>query len=184
MSEFKVGDTVRRITCDNEGNRGSWVLKVGTICKVIHVSCGTICVKAAGVPEDAFHSACYFELVKESEMFDLKKNPWYIKVNSQEQFNAVQEWLLDNFGDKFAYGYEKGMCLSNTNYSGERLNNIAWYIDEPKGRDLLKIKFTYKTTVDKVEWPVVESETQKKLRELEEQQRKIAEDIAKLRESL
>lgn len=174
MSKFKVGDKIRHV-----GPWKNWPDSSYEITEVLnsYYHCG-------GSRTLTKQYENYFELVEEKQMFDLKKNPWYIKPNSQEEFNAVQEWLLDNFGAKFAHGYEKGMCLSNTDYSDKRLNYVVWYIDEPKGRDLLEIKFTYKTTVDKVEWPVVESETQKKLRELEEQQRKIAEDIAKLRESL
>lgn len=175
MDKFKVGDKVRHI-----GLWDNWPDDSYEITEVYQrfYSCGH-----SRSFSKIYES--YFELVKESEMFDMKKNPWYIKVNSQEEFNAVQEWLLNNFGDKFAHHYQKGMCLSNTDYSGERLNKIVWYIYEPKERDLLEIKFTYKTTIENVQFPVVESERQKKkLRELEEQQRKIAEDIAKLRESL
>lgn len=126
----------------------------------------------------------YFELVKKNEMFDMKKNPWYIKVNSKEQFDAVQEWLLKNFGAKFEHGYEEGMCLSNTDFAGEQLNKVVWYANEPKGRNLLEIKFTFKTTIENVHFPVVQNEAQKKLRELEEQQRKLTDEIAKIRQSL
>ena len=31
-------------------------------------------------------------------MFDMKTQPWFIKINSQEEFDLVQEWLIENYG--------------------------------------------------------------------------------------
>lgn len=187
MAKFKIGDIVRRITCDNEAAHGAWVLKVGTVCKVIDVLYdGTICVEAGGVPKDAFHASSYFELVKESEvfeMFDMKKNPWYIKI-TKENFKSVQGWLRVHYGTDLKCDYGSNMvALTNTEGNGNICPNFVMWAAQPHEK-ALEIKLTYKIEVDKVEWPVVESEAQKKLRELEEQQRQLADEISKLRASL
>lgn len=184
MNQFKVGDIVRRIERNNFDALGTWVLKVGTICKVIDViGYSSIRVEAKGVPADVGHNAYFFELVKESEMFDMKKNPWYIEV-SKETFPSIQKWLLEEYGTKLACDYFPSLrVLTNARDDGIVVNNfVMWSSELPE--NALEIKFTFKTTIDKVSLPEVESEAQKKLRELEEQQRQLADEIEKLRKSL
>lgn len=182
MSKFKVGDKIRHV-----GPWKNWPDSYYEITEVLnsYYHCGISRTLTKQYEN-------YFELVEEKQMFDMKNNYWFIEVHNEEESKAAQQFAFDNgvvwCGDdpEQYYNLPHYPCkIGQSSY--DRMGKMAYGVDTERNKSKYKeIKLTYKTvtTVDKVEWPVVESETQKKLRELEEQQRKIAEDIAKLRESL
>ena len=105
--------------------------------------------------------------------FDLHSNPWYIRVENEEQFNLANEWLKENFGSRLEleyYTYIK--FLTNTTYRGEVRNDLVMWNDFFSAVcSFHEIKFNYKTTIISVECPVVqapETEQQKRIRELKD----------------
>lgn len=113
-----------------------------------------------------------FELVQEPEMkqtFDMHTQPWYIRVEDEEQFNLANEWLKENFGSSLDMAYfEDVKYLTNT--CGTEVEEVVMYglktyLDRPE------VKLNFKTVISSVEWPsveVCETEQQKRIRELKE----------------
>jgi hypothetical protein len=131
-----------------------------------------------------------FFSIYEKKPIDLKTMPWKILVNSPEESRMAQEWLfsqgikwvggsnvVDNRGSPILTNCMKGTLTPEPNFMHSYKND---------DRDLAPtIKLTFGVTeVEYPEIPAKETETQKKLKELEEQQRNIAEELAKLRESM
>lgn len=131
-----------------------------------------------------------FELVPETPMFDMKTTPWYIRVNSQAEFDAAVNFAL-------AQGcrenrYNSAYLPNVTRAIGTSLRDDDLFLFDTEqfywlGEDSLtevlgrhEIKITFKTVVDKVEYPAVESETQKQIRELKETIEKAQQQIIKL----
>lgn len=117
-----------------------------------------------------------FELVSGNEpaqqenkmKFDMKENGWYIRYNNEEEFNLVQEWLQENYGKKMPchyVGYSK--YLTNVDDRGEICNRVMHGCMYNKGAK--EIVLNFKTVVDSVEWPEVETEAQKELAKLQKQ---------------
>lgn len=192
MSKFKVGDTVRRIICDNRDDEAGWALRVGTICKVTKVVsfADSICVDADGlIPAHVVHSEEFFELVEESQAFDMKKDPWFIRVHSAEEAELVRKWLDENCEVKFGSS-PLNIDLVNK-YSFVGFTNTYNHLSEPNKYLMFgnlevpgvrsEIKITFKKVVDRVDYPVIECLTRKRIRELEAQQQKIADEISKLK---
>lgn len=116
-----------------------------------------------------------FELYEEKEMkennvcaFDLHKNPWYIRVENEEQFNLANEWLKENFGSCLVVNYSKHKEYL-TNFDGRNvcktvMHGCCHFMTEHE------LKLNFKTIISSVEYPVVEIETeqQKRIRELKE----------------
>lgn len=126
------------------------------------------------------------QLVVENKMkFDMKENGWYIRYNNEEEFNLVQEWLQENYGDNldchFVSRSEYVTNVASTGYIFDTLKhgsteNIASYAKE--------IKLNFKTVVDSVEWPEVETEAQKELAKLQKQIEELSAQAEKLKASL
>lgn len=134
-----------------------------------------------------------FEIVEEGKpMFEMKTMPWYIRVNSEAEFNAAEAWLLENYGKNLGlkyYGYMK--ALTNAFKDGHVPDGDVMYVGDISLETYLssgkvkEIKLTFKTTVDKVEYPAVESKEQLEKKEtIEKLERNIEEakrQIAKLK---
>ena len=110
---------------------------------------------------------CDVELVKEKEemQFDMKKNPWFIRVNNKEEFEAAKEWVKSQ-GIKFKFSedwYDQIIAVES--------DGFALCIRTEAGEKILnknEIKLTFKTVIDSVEYPTIESEQDKKIKELQE----------------
>lgn len=184
MSKFKVGDEV---VCVNTGGSK---LTVGKKYKVYDITRNDVeVINDDG--DDCYYYLSSFELVQEKEqMFDMKTNPWFIRVNNEQEFEAAKEWVevqgvnwTDWVKDK-SFNSEIGALCSNL-YD---FDNYYWLgHDEVETQALYgrkEIKLTFKTVVDSVEYPVLESEQQKKIRELKETIEKASAQIAEIEKEM
>ena len=116
---------------------------------------------------------CDLELVeeeKEEMQFDMKKEPWYIRIEDEQEFNAARDWV-ESLGFKFEYGnkYEEDIvAISNyLNSYGE----VEPIIHKNKAQDdqseYNEVKLKFKTVIDSVTFPEVKTEQQKQIEELE-----------------
>lgn len=109
------------------------------------------------------------ELVEENKMkFDMKVNPWIIYVNSKEQFEVVRDWVKTQ-GIKFEYSedWQDGMIA----VGAAEMRQACCHRIHPDDRvdGFKEIVLNFKTVVDSVEWPEVETEAQKELAKLQKQ---------------
>ncbi len=125
---------------------------------------------------------------------DLKKDRWFIRVNSVEESIATQEWLLEQgitwwAGLDCSVGHDLAKVL--TNYWADNLINrrgfmfsskLARFIAEPQCE--IKLIFKPKLSVSDVIYPTKESPQQAKIRELEETINKAQEQIKQLKEEV
>lgn len=126
-----------------------------------------------------------FKLYKEEpvKQFDLKTQPWFVRVNNEQEFNLLQEWLKENFGTHYNCGWHPQMMgLTNTTVDGKIYNSyVMWFSDDKSlNQNSNEIKLHFKTALDSVEWPIVESEEDKKIRELKETIEAAAKQIKEL----
>lgn len=169
MGKFKVGD---RVYCvDDSGYTEFYVVNgaIYTVVDKLWFECESDEVSIQDVTE--YHED--FKLYKEEpiKQFDMHTQPWFIRVNNEQEFHLVQEWLKENFGTCYNCGWHPQMIgLTNTTVYGEIYNNyVMWFSDDKSlNQNSQEIKLKFKTTIDSVEWPVVESEKDKKIRELKE----------------
>jgi hypothetical protein len=106
-----------------------------------------------------------FELVKEEEQvkeFDMKTQPWFIRVSNEQEYDAVKDWLVNEKGLEFAYGlnwYDPLVALGNHVYLNGDIDPQIHHLEKHHStKGYHEIKLTFKTVIDAVEWPVVESE--------------------------
>nr|DAH57282.1 MAG TPA: hypothetical protein [Caudoviricetes sp.] len=127
-------------------------------------------------------------------MFDLKTNPWLIRVHSEEEYNNVNEWLFENFGKKLIVNYDMATGgtvrgITNIDAYGKIQNYLMWLNDEhfkTCHKDVKEIEISFKTVVDVVEYPVVKTESElqleqvmSKLSELQNEAQRLQEIVAK-----
>lgn len=181
-NKFKVGD---RVYCVDDSGYTEFYVVEGAIYTVVDKwwdECESDEVSIRDVTEYPND----FKLYKEEPVnqFDMKIQPWFIRVNNEQEFNLVQEWLKENFGTccNFKwYPLMKG--LSNTKNEGKIFNNrVMWCDDKSLNQNSYEIKLNFKTIIDSVEWPVVESEKDRKIRELKETIEAAAKQIKELEE--
>lgn len=166
MSKFKAGDKVRVKSAglqsywysDQIGEQYTLLKKDGRNWAIKEYECGVL------VEED-------IELVVPS--FDLHKNPWYIRVENEEQFNLANEWLRENFGSNLMVSYWNNVVgITNTDAAGNIWDHPMWLAERHIQENIFRheLKLNFKTTISSVEYPVVEIETeqQKRIRELKE----------------
>ena len=189
MQEFNIGNRVVCV-CRDEYN---WY-KIGsefTIRSGSFVDHGddTVCYLVEEFSDDGIWiQGNHFNLVKEEpkQMFNIKSDPWFIRVNSEQEFEVIQDWLQENYGEKIRANYGTHMkWLTNTQCDGHI--NSKLLVMHGRGNPLettsrKEIKLTFKTTIDSVEYPVVESEQQIKMKQLQETIDKAARELKELRE--
>lgn len=126
----------------------------------------------------------YYKPYEEKQMFDMKKQPWYVTVTSQKEFDAVQEWLLTNYGSNFNAEYYNGgiVSLSNFDFTGKILDKIVWWSAEPVKFNC-EIKLNFKTTVDSVEYPEIMDEKQIEIEKIRKEMENLTERMKKLENS-
>lgn len=129
----------------------------------------------------------HFNLVKEEpkQMFNIKTDPWFIRVNSEEEFEVIQDWLEENYGTWLSSSYYSRMVyLTNSCDDGEVQNSFVMHgSGDPLEKQARKeIKLTFKTIIDSVEYPVVKSKEQIKIEELQATIDRACQEIKELRE--
>lgn len=180
----KVGDKLR---CVN-ANPNIIGLKFGDVVEVLDTWSGyngRIGVDAGDHCISGIH-ANWFELVKEDDMkFDMKTQPWFIRIESEEQFKAVGDWLLVNFGKRAEIYYSEYIAfLTNTSTSGTVCNGVLYAVHADDICDGCKeIKLSFKTTVDLVSLPEVETPEQAEIKRLTKIIEDAQESLSKLSNS-
>lgn len=182
MKEFKVGDKLK--------------LKTKGVGAGVPAGSVLTCVSERN-PQEGFYLSCTEVSVEWAnehkhhfeEVFNLKTQPWFIRVNNKEEFDLIQEWLLENFGKKLEALHWGVEFLTNTTFKGEISNRVMWGSGNPKQvseRQELFPQFKQsKMTLESVvlpQIPEVETEVQKQVRELEETIRKASEQIKQLKD--
>lgn len=188
MSKFKIGDKVKCVKPSIYMN-----LDDGEIYEVLNVSKTTIQVNKK-IDSDDWICDYRFILQEDkeemkSESFNLKTNPWFIRVNNKEEFEAVGKWIKEKTGYSLRTFYFKEVVhLTNTDDDGAVLERLMYVhsssIKDRKNINCHEIKLTFKTVVDSVEYPVLESEQQKKIRELKETIEKASAQIAEIEKEM
>lgn len=188
MSKFKIGDKVK---CIDGTYKDTLIL---TVSHIEPDEDGNSKYDLLGFTEDGHVRgewyAYHFEIVKEKEemQFDMKKSPWFIRVNNKEEFEAAKEWVdsqgivwTDWVKDKGFNSEIGGLCSNLHN-----LDNYYWLSHEETesseslyGRE--EIKITFKTIIDSVEYPTIETEQDKKIKELQETIEKAQQQITELK---
>lgn len=181
MNKFKVGERVKLVK-ELLGYEAGSEFNVVHICRNESVWID-LEVHEVSHKEMNNYYAKYFDLVEEKKMFDLKKEKWFIHTPTPEISEAVQLWLFEQ-GLQWRLG---GQDVRHTNKSAiggmQSVGNIGFADPEFYAKEgCQEIKFTFKAVVDSVEYPVVESEQQKRIRELEETIATAQRQIAELKE--
>jgi len=183
MSKFKVGDKVKLLYDYSSWNKGDIFL-------VNKETSSHSWIYSRN--DENYVELCYwtdetmFELVKEEkEVFDYA---WLIKVNSEAEFECAKQWIEENIGMKFIgpFKYKEHMKgITNAYDDGAISKHILWVSEETTSKVKHKeIKLNFKTIVDSVEYPVVETEVHKKLKELEATAKQIQEQIQELKKEI
>ena len=188
MQEFNIGDKVVCV-CRNDDN---WY-KIGS----------EFTIRSDSFVDRTDDEVCYlveefsnnkiwiqgnhFNLVKEEpkQMFNIKTDPWFIRVNSEQEFEAIQDWLQENYGTCLSSKYSSAFEYLTNTLSGGQVEKA--FVMHGRGNPLettsrKEIKLTFKTTIDSVEYPVVETEQQIKMKQLQETIDKAARELKELRE--
>ena len=169
INKVKLGDKV--VCIESKG----WMLRVGDI---LELSAGTMSLDRSKInihavkkfPKD-------FEMYIEEEetpIFDMKTQPWKIYVNSEAEYNAANDWLEEKHGSRVPCPYFKRVIgITNRDSHNEVQESLMWLDefndkDEKIKRHEIKIQFKTQTTVDSVQYPIIETEKQRKIRELKE----------------
>jgi len=188
MSYFKVGDKVRCIGSQMANGEQIDVGYVGTITHI--ASDGAIVVdNMFGHMGNAVCCPEAFEKIKEEpkQMFNIKTDPWFIRVNSEQESKVVQDWLFEQGimwkHSSTQHKYTEYTFILNVLCEGhisKRLlrTNEACEI-HPTAKE---IKLTFKTTIDSVQYPEMETEQQIKMKQLQATIDKAARELKELRE--
>lgn len=124
---------------------------------------------------------------------DLKKDRWFIRVNSIEESIATQEWLLEQGLDwvgsqtlrtdfKNWEGFPKAIGSGHSSCRSLGQANVGWW--ENRDHQEIKLTFKQKLSVSDVIYPTKESPQQAKIRELEETINKAQEQLRQLKEGV
>lgn len=176
MSKFKVGD---KVVCVRASPQNP--LYNGTTYIVDGFGIVKDTITVSGVEGGWLEER--FELAQQKPSFDMKKEAWFIRYKDYYEFKAAKEWITENFGccDELLYksmGSDK--IFTNTWTDGEICPRVLWG-DDPH-QNAKEIKLSVKTVIDSVEYPTVETEKEKQLRELEATIAKASEQIKQLKE--
>ena len=173
MQKFKKGDTVRCIrgTVDTE----YLVQGKDYIVDSFDESSNTLVVQR--LPND-WH-ADRFELV--TPEFCMKTQPWFIRVNGHQEWKLAVEFArskgIDFFSGHASY-YGSITLITNVDTWG----TIPRYLMHGyQCGTKNEIKLSYKKVIDKVEYPVVKSVQELEIEKIEDEMRKLADRLSKLK---
>lgn len=176
--KFEVGDLVERI---NTKNLNLEIGHRGIVTSFDDDGWPVLDNDASGV---GAHCPANLKLI--SPKFNLKTQPWFINTETLEQRIAAIKWLFEN-GISFN---AEGRAVESFAEVFDRLTNIVF--DEVNEGSFYRvvgpfihpsaqeIKLTYKTAVTDVVYPTVESERDKEIRSIREQQEALAARLKKL----
>ena len=188
MEGFKIGARVVCVTSDcnwyKEGDE--FIIRSAPF---IDTEDNTVCYHVKEQPNNGVYiQGSQFKLTKEEpkQMFNIKTDPWFIHVNSKQEFEVIQDWLEENYGKRLLVDYGTHMkWLTNTRHDG--YINSKLLVMHGAGDPLAttprkEIKLTFKTTIDSVTFPEVETEQQIKMKQLQETIDKAVRELKELRE--
>jgi len=177
MSKFKVGD---RVVCVEASVQYAAIILLGKEYTITELSqSGSSTVRVDGI---WWWHESRFELAEQKYSFDMNKEAWFIRYKDYYEFKATKEWLTENFGrcDDLVYKFMgSDKIFTNTWTDGEVCPMVLWG-DNPH-QSAKEIKLSFKTAIDSVEYPTVETEKDKQLRELEATIAKASEQIKALK---
>lgn len=124
---------------------------------------------------------------------DLKKDRWFIRVNSVEESIAAQEWLFEQELDwvgsqtlrtdfKKWEGFPKAIGSGHSSCRSLGQASVGWW--ENRDHQEIKLTFKQKLSVSDVIYPTKDSPQQAKIRELEETINKAQQQIKQLKEEV
>lgn len=121
--------------------------------------------------------------------FDLKIQPWHIKIGNEQEFNAAVAWRKEQ-GMNWQFpvmckGYyqKEAVRLTNVFYCGDVCTYIMWGTEDTpcQGHE---IKLSYKVVVDSVEYTQVKTEAQLKHEQLMQKIQELQEEVKALEKML
>lgn len=168
MKKFNIGDTVRLI-----GDYSSHGFTVGETCKIVGINSYNYSVENdKGVEWYVLAEDMEPCENKKMQQFDMKKHPWFIRIENEDQYNLAEEWLKEHYGDSCGVRYLHSLkVLTNTLTTGEVCSYIMWGADDSCDADpYYEIKLNFKTSIiiDSAEFPEIETEQEQRIRELKE----------------
>lgn len=182
MNKFKVNDVVK---CE-------WGyfsrIDIGETYKVRAVSStgGSILITTAS--GDLWYDIKYFKLV--SREFDMVNNPWFIRVNNEEEFGVVADFLEAKGFRFYEKKYTKNtQAIGNTDLGGniERDSKVVRLMTSEiekvihHGGEEIKINFKKTISIDSVDYPEVKSAQQVEIEQIETEMRNLADRLNKLK---
>lgn len=177
MNEFKIGDKLR-LKFDGLGpnvpaNSVLTCIEDDEPVDGFRLSGEEVSIRWANSHKD------YFELItgKESTAKWLKENAWFIRTGSPEKSFAVQEWLFDH-GMEWHNGEQAFF-----NYKEQYLGNVGDTFGTSGGAGK-EVTLEFETIVKSFTLPAVETEQEKKIRELQETIDKASAQIKAIKEGM
>lgn len=173
MNKFKIGDI---ITCTR--TVGSLYLNIGKQYEVLGVHGDKVQLKVNNY-EKFWYSFSLFELVKDH--FDMQKEPWFIRVNA-DTYQAVQNWLLVNYGKILPFSEMPKHCMFLTNTTttfGRVKQEVMWTTGSLHGSEK-EIKLTFVTTVKSAEFPEIIDEKKIEIENIRKEMENLAERMKQL----
>lgn len=169
MKQFKAGDKVKRVAGEHHG------MVIGDTA-IVRYQDGSSYLYLEGY--EFSHDPQNFELVQEDEKERiakfLREEKWWIKCSSQLEFDLINNWLEDNFGQRCQCNPPESLkVLTNFNVTGKK-NYVTWN-DRDNYPKESEIKLEFETIIKNVQLPEIapkKTEAQIKLEELQ----KIIED--------
>lgn len=182
MSNFKVGD---KVVCVNKFPFCH--LEEGMIYEVLETCFEKDYIKINTLLKSGNYYPCNnFKLHQQN--YDLNTQPWFIKVTNPAEYLAAKQWLIENgWTGRFVHGDN---CpnwinqLSNVEIDlsvVDRTNwsQTNWFSDG----NVPEIKLSFKTTIDKAEFPevVLPSKKDKEIERIQNEMQKLQQDLEKLK---
>lgn len=178
MNKFKVGDKVR---CVSGYHSYICVGETYTVSKV--EKCNLILKDK----EHPYHYS-YFEPVKPE--FDMKRNPWFIRVNNKEEFDLVADFLEAkgfSFYEKQYIASTKAIGNTDLACNIERDSRVSRLMTSEienvihHGAKEIKINFKKSISIDNIDYPDVKSAQDVEIEKIETEMRKLADRLNKLK---
>jgi len=187
MSNLKVGMRVKAVTDYPENNfKRISVGDFGTVTGFDEYVKDFVHVHFDNGRREEFYDWRVEPVTEEpKQMFNIKSDPWFIRVNSEQEFEVIQDWLEENYGCSLITSYNTAFeYLTNTSCWGQIEEAFVMH---GRGHPLettsrKEIKLTFKTIIDSVTFPEVESEHQIKMKQLQETIDKAARELKELLE--
>lgn len=145
------------------------------------------------------YSPEFYDIVEEKPMFDMKKEPWVIYVQSKEEAIAAYEWIKKESGLDFSVHH--GYAFDNANYNigsigftnrvnhSRYMGNILRFgdLEGDLGRKVIKLSFKTETKITNVKYPELDLpeimlEKDKEVENVRKEMEKLAERLKKLEE--